>query len=209
MFKNTIMYFNDKIEASEVIELIVKYDNAVKVQDKDQMYGLEGKLIKIMKSRVQSRYLTVVKECIKKDDDNWGFMIMSINCILIELYYQLENGLNKTNDKKGTIIKNAFEQVVPKLDKDFTTEIGGQFYLDIRCKLIHQAQTNSNVALSLETPEMIYPFEKENYTVYNPKLFFNKINDLYVDLFDRSLNENDVSLKENIIEKVRYIAYKK
>ncbi|MBO0455893.1 hypothetical protein JZO77_03970 [Enterococcus hulanensis] len=209
MFKNSIMFFSDGVKVDDIRKLINDYDKAIKEKDKNKIYGLQGKIIQIMKKRINSRYLKVVKECIKLNDDNFGFMIMSINCILIELYYQLENGVDETSDFNGqTRIEDAFRHVLPKLHEDFSTETGTQFYEDIRCKLIHQAQTNTNVAISFGTPDMIYPYDQEEYTVYNPELFFNQIMALYNTLFNRALHENNVTLKNNITEKVRHIAYK-
>ncbi|MGK0604264.1 hypothetical protein [Enterococcus gilvus] len=210
MFKNSIMFFSDGIEVDKIRSLIIDYDKAIKEKDKNEIYNLEGRIVMAMKKRINSRYLKVVKECIKLKNDNFGFMIMSINCILIELYYQLENGIDETNDLNDqTRIGDAFRNVLPKLNEEFTMETGTQFYEDIRCKLIHQAQTNANVSISFETPKMIYPYEQGGYTVYNPELFFNQIEALYNNIFDSALNENNKMLKNNIITKVRLTAYKK
>lgn len=209
MFKNSIMFFSDKIEVDEIRSLINYYDKAIKKKDKNEIYGLQGKIIMSMKNRIDSRYLKVVEKCIKLKNDNFGFMVMSINCILIELYYQLEKGIDETKDfSDWSRIEDAFRYVLPKLHKEFTAETGRQFYEDVRCKLIHQAQTNVNVAISFETPFMIYCYEQEGYTVYNPELFFNEIKALYNKLFNSALNDNDEMLKNNIITKVRHIAYK-
>ncbi|MDT2513985.1 hypothetical protein ABQD97_05045 [Enterococcus avium] len=209
MFKNSVMFFNDKIEVDEIRSLIIYYDKAINEKDKNKIYGLQGKIIKAMKKRIDSRYIKVVEECLKLRNDNFGFMIMSINCILIELYYQLENGIDETNDfSDQTRIEDAFRYAIPKLHVEFTMETGSQFYEDIRCKLIHQAQTNVNVAISFETPTMIYPYKQGGYTVYNPELFFNHIKALYDNLFNSALNGNNEMLKNNIITKVRLIAYK-
>lgn len=210
MFKNSIMFFSDKTKVDDVRTLINDYDKAIKKNDKNKSYGLQGKIIKAMKNRVNSRYLETVKKCIESNNDNFGFMVMSVNCILIELYYQLENGIDETNDYGSeTKIEDAFRYVIPKLHEDFTNETGTQFYEEIRCKLIHQAQTNTNVAISFETPNMIYPYEEGGYTVYNPKLFFNQIETLYSNLFNNALNDSNEILRKNIVEKVRCIAYKK
>ncbi|EGO5016465.1 hypothetical protein ACJX4N_002505 [Enterococcus faecalis] len=208
MFKNSIMYFSDKKEVEEVRNLLKEYNQAVKNEDKNNAYGLEGKIITSMKERIQSRYLMVVKKCLEMRDDNWGFTIMSINCILIELYYQLDNGVDDSRDFNEGNVEDAFRQTIPRLAEEFNQETGSQFYKDIRCKLIHQAQTNTNVAISLETPEMIYPYEPE-YTIYNPQRFFEEITKLYDELFDKALIENNEMIKRNIINKVRCIAYKK
>ncbi|MGX7023441.1 hypothetical protein [Vagococcus hydrophili] len=209
MFKNSLMYFNEKTKVDEVKLLLQTYDQLDKEKDKNEIYGLEGKLITIMKERIYSRYLRVAKECLKLRNDNFGFMLMSVNCILIELFYQLENGIDKTNDHvSNNKIEDAFKVVIPKLNSDFNKKTGLSFYKDVRCKLIHQAQTNKNVALSNETPTMIYPYKAGGYTVYNPELFFYQIEKIYKELFDEALNQNNKLLKCNIIEKVRNIAFK-
>lgn len=210
MFKNSIMFFSDKTEIDKIRSLIRGYDKAKAEKDECEISDLQGKIIKAMKNRIDSRYLNVVEVCIKLKNDNFGFMIMSINCILIELYYQLVKGIDETSDfSDQSRIEDAFRYVLPELDEEFDVETGTQFYEDIRCKLIHQAQTNANVAISFQTPTMIYPYKQEDYTIYNPNLFFNRIRELYDDLFNEALIGDNESLKTNIITKVRHIAYKR
>lgn len=176
--------------------------------DDEEKYNLEIKIINCMKSRVNTRYINVITPFVESTNNNYGFLIMSINCILIELFYQLKHGLNRTDSMKKATIKDAFREVIPELDNSFYKKTGEQFYTEIRCKLIHQAQTESNVALSMTTTSLITTTEHEGYTVYNPILFFNDIVLLYSTIFDPYEYENNSLLRRNIVNKVKQIAFK-
>lgn len=62
---------------------------------------------------------------------------MGINCILIELYFEMLNGLD-TSNQNGYNVKDAYTTILPLLDNRITNEMATIFYRDVRYKIIHQ-----------------------------------------------------------------------
>ncbi len=69
--------------------------------------------------------------------ENFGFVVMGINCILVELYFELINGYDESSDD-GNHIVGAYKTVSPQLDSVISTAYAQKFYEGIRCGIIHQ-----------------------------------------------------------------------
>lgn len=67
---------------------------------------------------------------------------MGINCILVELYFELINGYDESSDD-GNHIVDAYKTVLPQLDSEMSTADAQKFYKGIRCGIIHQGQSRT------------------------------------------------------------------
>ncbi|MFR3753110.1 MAG: hypothetical protein ACLTW9_14005 [Enterocloster sp.] len=71
--------------------------------------------------------------------ENFGFVVMGINCILAELYFfELINGYDESSDD-GNHIVDAYETVFATIRvSEISTADAQKFYKGIRCGIIHQ-----------------------------------------------------------------------
>ncbi|WP_320996363.1 hypothetical protein [Enterocloster bolteae] len=95
-----------------------------------------------MRLRVMSNYIKPINTFIRttktfENRENFGFVVMGINCILVELYFELINGYDESSDD-GNHIVDAYKTVLPQLDSEISTANAQKFYKGIRCGIIHQ-----------------------------------------------------------------------
>lgn len=109
------------------------------------------KAIRIFKDRIIGRYLSQIKNLNENSFEN-GFASMALCCLLIDTFYQFEYGVAETreNHRCYTYFLNKF------LGDTFnTSNKRNRFYKDIRCGILHSAQTKNGSRLSCEQEGVI------------------------------------------------------
>ena len=105
------------------------------------------KAIEFFRDRIQSRYLDQIHMLNNAGEGviSNGFASMAICCLLIDTFYQFEHGLAKTVQNEV----NYTEFLRTYLGDVFDTqEKADRFYTDIRCGILHSAQTKNGSKLS-------------------------------------------------------------
>lgn len=131
--------------------------------------------IEIVKSRLVSRYFKPIDLLINNSDPeikyNCGFMVMSIDCLLIETLNQFFLGLYNSNelyylgnpDVNYKYNAQAFRDFFnySKFFPFFTSnsEAYKEFYGQIRCGLLHQAESKTRSLINIREKEMITPID--------------------------------------------------
>ena len=127
--------------------------------------------VEIFEDRYSNRFINPILElATNKKLSIWeysGFAIMALNCLLIETLNQFYYGVNDTNEIKNDIsithinsIEDAFVDFFTK-SKHFNTSFKDKesriFYLQVRCGLLHQAETkkSSTIHIKSEQPEIV------------------------------------------------------
>lgn len=105
--------------------------------------------IKIFEDRIRGRYLNIIESIIREGDlvvD--GFAVMALNCLMIETLLQFKNGWNETpRGKNSEEYKQFLSQEFPHI---FTNiKLAQRFYTDIRCGILHSAQTKNGSQLTV------------------------------------------------------------
>ncbi|NDI97747.1 hypothetical protein GWA97_01480 [Flavobacterium sp. LaA7.5] len=177
-----------------------------------------------LKERIQTRYLDPINAISKiKEHKGKGFSIVTIYCSLIEFFETLKKGyiyeypnyyLNdevvkgSRKDKSGDFLPLNNEEIYTsfltenKPFKDsFDEDTSKEFYKNVRCSLLHEAQTSKNWLIKDgNTSNLILTKEAEtNYTIYwkaLEKAFDNYLNIHYYNL----LKENEIT-QDNFILK--------
>ncbi len=135
-------------------------------------------LIQIIEHRLKDRYMKVLNNA--NDIDLSSFLILAISCLLIETLQCFYEGRNDTN-KKGEgqkIFKNFFKReslLFPGLE-----DISDVFYKNIRCGILHQAETKEGWRLNKNGPLL----DKEK-RIINGLLFYKSLKEA----IDNYLNE--------------------
>jgi hypothetical protein len=100
------------------------------------------KIINLINHRFRNRYINHVKE-IKS-----GFLKMAISCLMIETFESFKKGKNDTKGKGAKFFENFFsteEGYFPGFK-----DIHEDFYTNIRCGILHQAETKNMWRIWLE-----------------------------------------------------------
>lgn len=183
MFINDRTYFNHILSTEDAKSLLENLQQAIKLNNNAAKAKLYNSVVKNMKLRVVDNYLSPAKYLMKYSNAseiavNSGFILMSINCILIEFYFEMINGYDVSNEA-GKRVKDAYTSVLPLIDKDITKKLSEIFYSGIRCGIMHQGQTKNNTAITYEYNVVM----EENGGIYlsNPITLFNGISELYSD----------------------------
>ncbi|MBK1810780.1 hypothetical protein JHL18_09035 [Clostridium sp. YIM B02505] len=116
------------------------------------------KAIDIFEDRIRGRYLNIIDRII---GDGFlmidGFAVMALNCLLIETLLQFKNGWDETRKSNSYEYSRFLMEEFPHI---FTSNnLARKFYGDIRCGILHSAQTKNGSQLTINkgyVAEFIY-----------------------------------------------------
>jgi hypothetical protein len=166
--------------------------------------------------RIESRYLKPINDIKEKDKlIGEGFSIMAILCSLIEFLETTWTGEvykykspNKENYEYNTSKEKfiSFLENRPPFNKVFKKEkeLARMFYEDVRCGILHEAQTKNNWVIRANNEKnKIYESRDGNKIIYRNK-FENGIRE-YIEFYKSELIKRD-DLQEAFIRKMNKIA---
>jgi len=167
-------------------------DWSLDLSDRNSTKWING--IEIIKDRFESRFLKPVEILIHHTEKeirvNSGFIIMSIDCLLIETLNQFYLGLKDTKAKynKKNLDENykynwqAFRDFF-KYSTYFPDFKGNDiliktFFTEIRCGLLHQAESKINSLINIKYKQIVLPIIDGDYSqgiIINRNLFHNSL----------------------------------
>lgn len=107
--------------------------------------------ISIIKDRFDSRFFNQIDNI--KEDEFSGFIVMSIDCLLIETLMQFYLGVDNTEVNYRRNHWKAFRDFFNQSNQFNTTfntdDISETFYKQFRCGLLHQAQTKQKSLIKI------------------------------------------------------------
>lgn len=116
-----------------------------------------SKGVQIIKDRFDSRFFIHLNRIAY--DEFSGFLVMSIDCLLIESLMQFYLGVDNTEINYAGNQWKAFGDFFkhsPQFNTDFTTNtISKTFYKHFRCGLLHQAQTKEKSLIKISQPAFL------------------------------------------------------
>lgn len=170
--------------------------------------------ILIITDRFYSRFFNYLN-CIKKDEFS-GFLVMSIDCLLIETLMQFYCGVENTEIKYRRNHWKAFRDFF-KYSKNFnidfkTSKICKTFYSHFRCGLLHQAQTKQKSRIKIGQSDFLTLVDAKNVcsgliidrAQFHEKLF-QEFNDYLQRLKNNENNFKGENLRSNAIIKMNNI----
>lgn len=158
------------------------------------------KAIKIFEDRFIERYFDPIDLLIKNPKLN-GFAIMALNCLLVETFYQFEKGFDKTTNNREeyvSFLMNNLSCIVT------SKNMANHFYKDIRCGILHSAETKNGSILSIDSDIAIESIEGKDSIKVNVSTFSKKIKE-YFQSYILKLRTADNNKRENFIKKMNYI----
>lgn len=122
--------------------IICTYPSIVKVSQLEKMIADKNEadkpiLVSIIEHRLSRRFLKVIENA--KEEDLSSFMSMAVCCLLIETLECFYLGWANTNRKGVKVFKNFFDRYTNEFPGFYEKSV--DFYENVRCGLLHQAET--------------------------------------------------------------------
>ena len=180
MFKSNKTWFCKQLKTEDAKQIGESLNQAINNNNHAEATRLFQKVKKYMKKRINENYFSPIENINKSLSrldvpENTAFIIMSINCILIELFFEMRNGFDES--KESGAVGNAYKEILPLLDSNISANLAQRFYKGIRCGILHQGQTKEDTALTYQLETV---FERNGqYFLSNPKTVFKELKKLY------------------------------
>lgn len=177
--------------------------------------------VEIIKDRFESRFIKPIDSLINHSDKivrcNSGFVIMSIDCLLIETLNQFYFGLNATTEKYHKRNADPNNKFNWQAFRDFFThssyfpdfqsdhKLTELFFNEIRCGLLHQAESKSQSLINMKGAYMVrlnIPGDYKGGVTINRTLFHKSVKlEFYKYLDDLGKANSTNILGENLRER--------
>ena len=101
--------------------------------------------ISILEQRLRGRFTDVVDSLVAEDekrpprDRRFGFVILAIDCLMLETLEAFRQGVTDTRNKSKQLC-TSFLSTRPAFKSFFVGHLPTRFYLEFRCGIVHNAQ---------------------------------------------------------------------
>lgn len=158
--------------------------------------------IEIFEDRFVGRYFNVI-DLLEKHLLDYGFAIMSLNCLLIEALMQFRKGYPETPDGKN---RKEYKDFL-KYHLGFKSFDARRFYEEIRCGLLHSAETKKGSYFKIKSNKLIsYGMNNVLYVDINQVTL--KIREYFVKYCSELREQDNPELRKNFIKKMDDITLK-
>lgn len=159
--------------------------------------------IAILRDRIEGRYFNQI-DLLSDDINSNGFTIMALNCLLIETLFQFRDGEEETPRPNSKTYPVFLLQEFPSAFRD--QKIAKSFYTNIRCGILHSAQTKNESRLS-DREDVVVTFEG-NILVVSVKGVSSLLKAYFEHYLQKLSDPNEVILRNNFINKMKFVCRK-
>ncbi len=168
--------------------------------------------VDIFSDRIKGRYLESISKLIEDNKEN-DFAAMSLICLLIDTFMQFRLGIPQSETRASG------DNYIRFMSKYFNLNYweANRFYVDIRCGLLHSAETKNGSFLDpvhYENARAIKSFrigENNNIKtilIVNVPSLYNKLINYFNEYCEELMDCNNTECRENFIRKMDNIAMK-
>ena len=167
-------------------------------------FSIEGewqKAIEIFDDRYRSRFLKSIS--LIENYEFSGFAILALDCLLVETLQQFIGGLEQTPDRKP---KEYFVKFLTETSfgEWFDEEKATRFYKQIRCGILHQAETKESSKVRICGP-LVTLSEDGKGLIINRELFHRQLVKEFESYEEKLRNPSEETLRSKFIKKMNYI----
>lgn len=187
----------------EILKTILcrKMDNyTIADYNKDCKQGNKHRLANFIYERFNERYIEPF-ETMDPNKKN-GFSIMAIACLMIEALENFWRGLKETTSRKANKFFESFFSRCSYSNNELSTFQGLNFYKNIRCGILHQAETKGEWKI-----RRIGPLLDKKTKIINATKFLDYLED-YLSWYQSELKKRDFKTDDiwrNFRKKMRFI----
>ncbi len=171
--------------------------------------------IKIFEDRIQGRFFNIIdamlEDCKGDQSLSKAFSIMALNCLLIETFQQFYRGVRDTRGeteeafKEFLVNSSYFNGAAGRFGNSFDEKLAKHFYKNVRCGILHQAQTKKKTALTFFTANLVDNFSQRGWVLYDVHLFTKALKMEYEEYLSRLKNKEEHGLRNNFCKKWSFI----
>jgi hypothetical protein len=159
------------------------------------------KAVAIVKDRLHGRFLHFADKCLK--DDYSGFVVLSIDCLLVETIQQFIDGVTDGRNKSTKLSKKFLKG--PRFQPAFNTDKArADFYSDIRCGLLHQAEAKNKWLIRRKQATLLKTVGTDGYII-DVERFHKAIQDSLEDYLTLLCKPESSDLRKKLWTKMNHI----
>lgn len=164
--------------------------------------------LEIFDDRIKGRYLNLINELIRRNElliD--GFAIMALNCLLIETLLQFKHGWDET---QGANKRRYTDFLLSEFPHIFNTKkLAEVFYSDIRCGILHSAQTKGKSKLTFDKDYVVNLIDAGNkeYIKVDVRSMTREVVEYY-NTYKKMIRDDINDSRENFRKKMYFICLK-
>ncbi len=155
----------------------------------------------IVRDRLHGRFVKFADKCLP--DVFSGFVVLSIDCLLVETIQQFIEGIIDGSGQAGRLCKEFLNG--PRFQPAFATvATRDAFYRDIRCGLLHQAEAKKKWLIRRNVGTLLTTVAADEYII-DVKLFHAAVNDSLDDYVAAVLKPENTDLRDKLWTKMDHI----
>lgn len=160
------------------------------------------KAVAIVRDRLHGRFLHFADKCLK--DDFSGFVVLSLDCLLVETLQQFIDGITDGHGKSTKLSKKFLKG--PRFQPAFDTDkVRGDFYSDIRCGLLHQAEAKKQWLIRRKQTTLLKKIGTDGYII-DVERFHAAIRDSLEDYLTLLCKPKNSALRTKLWTKMDHIS---
>jgi len=168
-----------------------------------------SRAIEIGRARIYGRYFDAVDLLIKAEESlpprkrRYGFVILAIDCLLVETIQAFKDGVIDTRKKSKKLFRK-FLRNIPSFKSYFVDEKqANEFYEHIRCGILHQGETKKD---SRVWSVGSFLQRTKHGIIVNRTEFHKKLKNEYDRYLNDLIENTDPRLRENYQKVMNHIA---
>lgn len=157
--------------------------------------------IEIFKDRIRGRFLEPISRM--ELYGYAGFAVIALDCLLIETLQQFKEGLSRSSSSRDSFVRFLTES---SFSSYFSKEAAGLFYEQIRCGILHQAETkgSSRIVARRDSPLVEHSHDGKG-LVINRCLFHKQLVSEFEAYIARLRDASNVDLRMKFKRKMDHI----
>ena len=160
--------------------------------------------VEMLRDRIYGRFLDHARKCLQSETS--GFVVLAIDCMLIEALEQFRRGIVDGRGQSGELIRSFLAG--PRFQPHFGSVAANAFYEDIRCGLLHQAEARRLWLIRRSQAELLVT-KRETDTEVGYIIDVVQFHEALESAFDDYLNElvdpDNEQLRANLWTKMNHI----
>ena len=164
--------------------------------------------VHILEGRIHERFIEPIDHLIATEESKlaterrFGFMVLAVDCLLVETLGAFIDGLEDTEGKsKATFCK--FLTTRPLFSTDFTADLAKQFYKEFRCGILHQAEIGGESKVWSVGPLIRVDAGK---IIVNRSKFHERLRAEFQNYLAELRNPQNTGLRSNFRKKMDFIS---
>ena len=159
------------------------------------------KAVDIVKDRLDGRFLRFANNCLL--DEYSGFVVLAIDCLLAETIQQFIDGIPDGDKQSGPLFRKFLQG--PRFQPEFDEQARKDFYKDIRCGLLHQAEAKRMWLIRRQRTTLLEKSADGNGYILDVEHFHTRLRETLNDYLTSLCEPGNADLRSKLWIKMNHI----